>query len=32
MVSNRPADAAEIERRVSDGRGLLAAGGTSIRC
>ncbi|HET7027420.1 MAG TPA: phage holin family protein [Candidatus Limnocylindrales bacterium] len=30
MVSNRPADAAEIERRVSDGRGLLAPDGTSI--
>jgi uncharacterized membrane protein YvlD (DUF360 family) len=30
MVSNRPADAAEIERRISDGRGLLAGGGTAI--
>jgi uncharacterized membrane protein YvlD (DUF360 family) len=30
MVSNRPTDAAEIERRVSDGRGLLAEGGTVI--
>ena len=30
LVSNRPADAAEIERRISDGRGLLAAGGTSM--
>ena len=30
MVSNRPADAAEIERRLSNGRGLLAAGGTSV--
>jgi uncharacterized membrane protein YvlD (DUF360 family) len=30
MVSNRPKDAAEIERRLSDGRGLLSAGGTSI--
>jgi uncharacterized membrane protein YvlD (DUF360 family) len=29
MVSNRPADAAEVERRLSDGRGLLAHG-TSI--
>ncbi|HEU4572062.1 MAG TPA: phage holin family protein, partial [Candidatus Limnocylindrales bacterium] len=30
MVSNRPADAAELERRISDGRGLLADGGTVI--
>ncbi len=30
MVSNRPADAAELERRISDGHGLLAGGGTSI--
>jgi uncharacterized membrane protein YvlD (DUF360 family) len=30
MVSNRPADAAEIERRVSDGAGLLSNGGASI--
>ena len=30
LVSNRPADAAEIERRASDGKGLLAAGGTSV--
>jgi uncharacterized membrane protein YvlD (DUF360 family) len=30
LVSNRPADATEIERRASDGRGLLAAGGTSV--
>lgn len=30
MVSNKPADAAEIERRLSTGRGLLAAGGTSV--
>jgi uncharacterized membrane protein YvlD (DUF360 family) len=30
MVSNRPADAVEIERRASDGHGLLAAGGTSV--
>jgi uncharacterized membrane protein YvlD (DUF360 family) len=30
MVANRPADAAEIERRVSDGRGLLADDGASI--
>ncbi|GLY02547.1 alkaline phosphatase family protein [Actinoplanes sp. NBRC 101535] len=30
VVSNRPADAALIEERVSDGRGLLAGGGVSI--
>jgi uncharacterized membrane protein YvlD (DUF360 family) len=30
MVSNRPADAAEIEARISDGNGLLAGGGASI--
>ncbi len=30
MVTNRPRDAAEIERRISDGRGLLAGGGASI--
>jgi len=30
MVSNHPPDAAEIERRISDGRGLLAGGGTSV--
>jgi hypothetical protein len=30
LVANRPADAAEIERRVSDGRGLLADGGVSV--
>ena len=30
LVSNRPADATEIERRASNGRGLLAAGGTSV--
>jgi uncharacterized membrane protein YvlD (DUF360 family) len=30
MVSNRPADAAEIESRISDGNGLLAHGGASI--
>ena len=30
LVSNRPADAAEIERRLSTGRGLLADGGVSI--
>src|SRR3954470_11381266 len=30
MVSNRPADAAEVERRISDGHGLLAGGGTSV--
>jgi uncharacterized membrane protein YvlD (DUF360 family) len=29
MVSNHPADAAEMERRRSTGEGLLAAGGTS---
>lgn len=29
LVSNRPADAAEIERRMSDGHGLLA-GGSSV--
>jgi uncharacterized membrane protein YvlD (DUF360 family) len=29
MVSNHPADAAEIERRRSSGDGLLAGGGTS---
>ena len=29
MVSNHPADAAEIERRRSTGAGLLAGGGTS---
>jgi uncharacterized membrane protein YvlD (DUF360 family) len=29
LVSNHPADAAEIELRRSTGRGLLAAGGTS---
>lgn len=29
MVSNHPADAAEIERRISNGRGLLAASGMS---
>jgi uncharacterized membrane protein YvlD (DUF360 family) len=29
LVSNHPADAAEIERRQSTGQGLLAAGGTS---
>jgi uncharacterized membrane protein YvlD (DUF360 family) len=30
LVSNRPADAAEIERRVSNGDGLLAHGGSSV--
>jgi len=30
MVSNHPADAAEIERRASNGQGLLANGGVSI--
>lgn len=29
LVTNHPRDAAEIERRVSDGRGLLHAGGSS---
>jgi uncharacterized membrane protein YvlD (DUF360 family) len=29
LVSNHPRDAAEIERRLSSGAGLLAAGGTS---
>lgn len=29
MVSNRPGDAAEIERRISNGEGLLAGGGMS---
>jgi uncharacterized membrane protein YvlD (DUF360 family) len=29
LVSNHPRDAAEIERRLSSGRGLLADGGTS---
>jgi uncharacterized membrane protein YvlD (DUF360 family) len=29
LVSNHPADAAELERRHSTGKGLLAAGGTS---
>lgn len=30
MVANRSRDAAEIERRLSDGRGLLADGGVSV--
>ncbi len=30
VVTNRPADAATVEARVSDGRGLLADGGVSI--
>ncbi|MDP9796677.1 uncharacterized membrane protein YvlD (DUF360 family) [Catenuloplanes nepalensis] len=30
MVTNRPRDAAEIERRLSTGRGLLRDGGVSI--
>lgn len=30
MVANRARDAAEIERRCSDGRGLLADGGVSV--
>jgi uncharacterized membrane protein YvlD (DUF360 family) len=30
LVSNRPADAAEIERRVTTGDGLLAHGGSSV--
>ena len=29
LVTNHPRDAAELERRVSDGRGLLHAGGAS---
>ncbi|WP_084039110.1 alkaline phosphatase family protein [Demequina sp. NBRC 110053] len=30
LVANRPADAAVIEQRISDGRGLLADGGVAI--
>ena len=30
LVSNHPADAAEIERRVSDGNGLLSGSGSSV--
>lgn len=30
VVTNRPADAAAVERRASDGRGLLAGGGTAV--
>ncbi len=30
IVTNRPRDAGEVERRFSDGRGLLADGGVSI--
>jgi uncharacterized membrane protein YvlD (DUF360 family) len=30
VVTNRPADAAIVEKRLSNGRGLLAAGGASI--
>ncbi|GAB1689129.1 alkaline phosphatase family protein [Krasilnikovia sp. M28-CT-15] len=30
MVANRPRDAAVVEQRLSDGRGLLADGGVSI--
>ncbi|HEX8632113.1 MAG TPA: alkaline phosphatase family protein [Catenuloplanes sp.] len=30
VVTNRPRDAAEVERRLSDGRGLLRDGGASI--
>jgi hypothetical protein len=30
LVANKPADAAVIESRISDGRGLLADGGVSI--
>ncbi len=30
LVSNKPADAAEIERRVSDGNGLLHPAGTGV--
>ncbi len=30
VVTNRPRDAAEIEKRITDGRGLLADGGASI--
>ena len=30
LISNHPNDAREIQRRVSDGRGLLATGGASV--
>ncbi|MCE3554199.1 alkaline phosphatase family protein [Pseudonocardia sp. RS11V-5] len=30
LVANRPADAAVVEERLSDGRGLLADGGVSV--
>ncbi|WP_433059730.1 alkaline phosphatase family protein [Dactylosporangium sp. CS-033363] len=30
VVTNRPRDAADVEARISDGRGLLADGGVSI--
>jgi len=30
VVTNRPADAADVERRTSDGRGLLADGGVAV--
>ncbi|UPK76669.1 alkaline phosphatase family protein [Nocardioidaceae bacterium SCSIO 66511] len=30
LVANRPGDAAEIEKRISDGRGLLADDGVSV--
>lgn len=30
LVANHPEDATEIERRISDGEGLLSPGGTSI--
>lgn len=30
VVTNRPRDAAEVEKRISNGRGLLADGGVSI--
>ncbi|MGF0116416.1 alkaline phosphatase family protein [Promicromonospora sp. Marseille-Q5078] len=30
VVTNRPADAAEVERGASDGRGLLADGGVAV--
>ncbi|GAA4697063.1 phage holin family protein [Pseudonocardia yuanmonensis] len=30
LVANRPADAADVEKRLSDGRGLLAEGGVSV--
>jgi uncharacterized membrane protein YvlD (DUF360 family) len=30
LISNHPEDAREIERRISDGRGVLANGGASI--